>query len=144
VCKRAPSHTDCDAERWNGRGDIFLEYRSDDIDDQHKHCGNLLCDSNRHEGLHGFRVRDLDSSSESDRSGGGRGRLRERASRDPDCNTERRDRRSDICLEHGGNDIDDQHEHGRYIQRDRNRHEGLHRFRLRHLDGGFFIDGGGQ
>jgi hypothetical protein len=52
--------------------------------------------------------------------------------------------RRDIFLEHRSHDIDDQHEHGRYIQRDSDRYERVHRFRLRHLNGRFFTNRGGQ
>src|ERR1041385_6267184 len=42
------------AKRWNGGGDIRLEYRSNNLDDQHEYGRNLQRNGNGYEGLHGI------------------------------------------------------------------------------------------
>ena len=121
--KHSAGYTDRNAKRRYTRLHIFMEYGSDDLDDQHEYCGHLFSDSNRLEGVHRIRHRDFDRSSEPDSIGGERGNVRECASSHTDCIAERRNRRSDICVEHGSDDIDDQHEHGGHLQRDRDRQD---------------------
>jgi hypothetical protein len=49
-----------DTERWYWRGDVRLEHRSDDFDDQHEYGRHLFSDSNGYEGLHRIRHRYTD------------------------------------------------------------------------------------
>ena len=132
--KHSAGHTDRNTKRRYTGLHILLEHWSDDINDQHEHCRNVFSDSNRLERVHRIRYRNVDNSSEPDSIGGERGNVRECASRDADCNTERRDRGSDIRLEYRSHHIDDQHEHGGNVHRDGNGHEGVHRNRFRDID----------